>query len=79
MEDGVVFLEQSEKVYCLGQETTTFLGESTKHDDRSSNIFNHSFERFQIIGAWGKVRGWLNGIDISRVSRKSFLAYARAG
>ena len=32
------FLEQSEKVYCLGQETTTFLGESTKHDDRSSNI-----------------------------------------
>ena len=26
-----------------------------------------------------KVRGWLNGIDISRVSRKSYLAYARVG
>ena len=30
----------------------------------------------EIRGAWGKVRGWLNGIDISRVSRKIFLAYA---
>ena len=30
-------------------------------------------------GAGEKVRGWLNGIDISRVSRKSFLAYARVG
>jgi len=30
-------------------------------------------------GARGKVRGWLNGIEISRVSRKSFLTYARVG
>ena len=30
-----------------------------------------------ILGAGEKVRGWLNGIDISRVSRKSYLAYAR--
>ena len=30
-------------------------------------------------GAGEKVRGWLNGIDISRVSRKSFTAYARVG